>query len=118
MNTTSVPLVRAIPCKGRLAETLGLAAPAGREKGYDSKMSMLSPYEPCRPCRPLHVIRSSRQARRLAEQERRREALLAAIGAVLVLLAFALAGTVDYQDRVRDLSGGKCVPSPSVELTW
>lgn len=103
MNSNSVPLVReVIPRRGRLTETLGLAAHTGREKGTDSTMGMHKPYE---PCQPLRVIRSSREARRLAEIERRREMILAVLGLALLLAAYGLAGSIDYHDRAMDLSG-------------
>ena len=60
--------------------------------------------------------RGSRRARHLAERQERREAALAAIGVILLLAAFALAGTLDLQDRTEGL-GASMVPSPEWQGT-
>lgn len=46
-----------------------------------------------------------RAARRAQERERRMKAVKAAVVIVGMLLAFGLAGAVDYHDRAMDLSG-------------
>jgi len=54
-----------------------------------------------------------RAARRAQERERRMQAMKAAVVIVGMLLAFGLAGAVDYHDRAMDLSG--CA---TVEAGW
>ena len=54
---------------------------------------------------PAQALRLERRAAKAAQERREREEMAAAIVALLLILtAFAIGGTMDFQDETRDLA--------------